>query len=516
MQNMTIKTGSILSFSALVILIIIGCDPGSGSNNEPLVPMNVTMIVDDGKSATNDTVLSVAIHGDYISRMAISIDSTFQRDVWQDYDSLIFLSVPAREGVVAVYGLFAAEGGGTTGLIRDIIEIDLHAEIIGFSVTACPETLSTGDPVTFDIITGEPGLAEVTFGNYFLDLRMWEVSPGRYSRMISIPGGIFDDSVFSTANFRDAVGNRAEPVTYPTPLVIRGRDINPHLTGSLSIPGLESETSLVRGGICFISDANAAIHLVDIAIPTTPEYIRSIPMSGWCRGMAANERLLYLADGDAGLAILGIFPPNTADVIGRSFITGHTLDVELDERFVYVSTFLSGLWVLDVNDWSSPEILARLQIGGYGEVAIRNGNVLFLAGRPSVASIDISDARNPVLLNEFPVDGDILDGVYFEDKLFLATYTKGVVVIDVADPVNPRLLFEHEGFGNVASVALLPPYLAVSRGSSISIVNAGAPDRLPVIGTIVGLHGAKALAVVDNSLFIGGDGWFYTAEIYDE
>ncbi len=497
------------------ILDLLGCDPGSRSDRRSFIPANISMTIDNGSEATNDTVLRVSIRGDYISRMAVTTDSFFRGVEWTNFDSLIFLPIRAQEGRASVFGRFMAEGGGTTSVLKDDIEIDLSATIREFDVSAESDTLETGDLVTFEVETGESGLAEVTFGSYYSDLRLSEVSRGLFSRTIVIPGGIIDDSVISVAKFRDAVGNVAYEVASEHSLVIRGREIRPHLLGSLRISNMGGVACLVRGSVCFISDLNSKLHLVDVLSPSNPAYMRSIETSGWCGGMAANDRLLYLADGNAGVAIVGIFPANSASIIGASHeVSGAAADIELDGDYLYVSTDVSGLWVIDANDWIRPTVIAHLEIPGSGDMIIRHDNILFIAGTPSVACIDISNPRHPILLKEFAVEGDINDGIYYENKLFLATDTRGVVIYDVSDPSNPMLHSEHYEFVRATSITLMAPYIAIGRGTTITIVNGASPDILPVMGDVGGLRGIAGIEVFDNQLYVVGDGWFYTVGLY--
>ncbi len=501
---------------ALILALFFGCDPGTKSDRRNFAPLNVQMILNDGSPATNDTLLRISIRGNYISRLAVTTDPLLRGAEWRDYDSLIYLPVPAREGIVDVYGRFAADGGETTSVLTDDIEIDFSARINRFDVSAPSETLTTGELISFEVESGESGLAEVSFGSYFSDIRLTEGSKGLFSRTITIPGGIIDDSVFSIAKFRDAAGNSAEPVRSAAPLVLRGREIRPHLLGSLRIEGMAGVACLVRGSVSFVSDRNSKLHLIDVLDPSTPSYMRVIETSGWSGGMAATDRLLYLADGDAGLAIITIYHPNTAAIISRSHqVSGRVTDVIIDGAYVYVSTHISGLWVIDANDWISPRVIARLQIGGYGKAMVQQERTLFIAGQPSVACVDVADPRYPILLCEFAVDGDINDAITYEGRLYLATDTRGVVIYDVHDPSNPVFHSEHSELGGTKSIALMAPYMAVGRGSIVTVVNGAVPDRLPVIGDVGGLRGVAGIDFFENQLFIAGDGWFYTIALFD-
>ncbi len=514
MRNFKFQLLPFIGFTGILLLSSYGCRLGSKSEPDILIPANVSLTLNGGEEATRDTVLSVEIGGDYISKMIVSADSTFSSAEWLPYDSLIYLSVSSLEGTTGVFGRFASDGGGTTSVVSDHIEIDLSAHIESVNVHARAETLATGDVVTFEVVTGEPGYAEMSFGNYFSQLKLNEEARGTFSRSITIPAGIIDDSVFSVASFRDLVGNRAIPTMSEHSLVIRGREIDPHLTGTLRIPDMKGEDCLVRGNVCFISDQYAKIHLVDVLDLEYPAYMRSIETSGWCGGMDANERILYLADGEAGVAIVGIFPPISASIIGRATVSDRTTDVELDGYNVYVSTHLSGLCIVDANDWIRPEVVARLQISGNGEIIIRNENILFIAGTPSVACVDVSDSKNPILLTEFLVDGDVLDGIYYENKLYLVTDTRGVILYDVTDPANPVLHSVHQKFRNTTSIALMAPYIVIGRESGITIANGAVPDLLPVVGSFGGLREVKGIEVSEHKIFISGDGWFYTAALY--
>jgi hypothetical protein len=256
------------------------------------------------------------------------------------------------------------------------------------------------------------------------------------------------------------------------------------------------------------------MHLIDVFYPTAPRYVKSIQMGDWPGGMDANSSLMFVADGETGVAVVSLFPPESAEVIGRALIP-KARDVTVTDNFAFAVSEFTGLWVLDARNWSRPELLANLGMMHYGEHVVRGDSILYVLGISGLATVSISDPLAPRLLSETTIFGPPNNLAYYDHRLYISTETFGVLVYDVSDAANPILEYSHSDLVPAYALYVYPPYLLISRGSSITIVNAAVPRSLPRIGEIRGLAGVRCMTVNQNEIYAAGDGWFYVCDFFD-
>lgn len=501
--------GGIAGLALFGIWLATGCDQSS----RPQPQISIWLTIDDGAAATRDTMLVVRVGGEHYDWMALTTDPTFANVNWAQFDTVVMVPVPAVEGSVSVYGRFATSDGSTTGVVSDDIEIDLTARINSFTVIAPDDTLEPGDQVEFNILTGESGVAGVSFGRYLTGLRLSEFAIGYFRRTLEVPDGFVEDSVIAGSFFTDRVGNTAAPAIAGNVFVIRGNRLSPHIISRLPLSGGEGAQVWLHGDVSFVSNGlDHKLHLVDVSSPPSPAYQRSLPMGQWPSGMAGNDQVLLVADGETGVAVVGM---EAAKVVGQARISGQARDVVLNGGLAYVATVYSGLYVLNARELERPSMVGHRETMGYGEAVTRNGDIAYMSGTSGLAILDVSRPHDPQILSELSVEGEPSDLVYYEGRLYIAAPHLGLVVIDVGDPTNPLIVSERTDLLGAVSLALQPPHLFVGLGSAVKVVNAGRPEELPVVGEFGGLSGAYGMFVTPQRLYIAAEDWFYIADLYD-
>lgn len=179
---------------------------------------------------------------------------------------------------------------------------------------------------------------------------------------------------------------------------------------------------------------------------------------------------------------LGIPPVSTDEngVTRSSFTRSVTGPVLGDQDLVYVPYWDSGTMILDVSDPSDPTLVGRTQVESNeagnthsvwladdGNIMIetfevgspnedQNDAIEFAWGHPRI--YDISDPSNPVRLSSFelpstrqdPPDPGFLgvhDPTVRGSTMFLSWFGEGVVVADISDPTEAKLLDQFEPSG---------------------------------------------------------------------
>jgi hypothetical protein len=508
--------------ATLVMLVAMQCFVVSCDADKPVVqsingnPENVIMTIDDGREVTRDSNLVVRITGEDIAKMQISLDSLLTNTAWELYSPTRNITVPSREGLVTVYGRFISISGHVSTVKKASIRIDLTCNILSFDLFSNSDTLEMGSEVRFVMHTGEDGVANVEFSNFISGYRLYPDSVGIFSRTLTIPYGVRDSSAQARGSFTDAAGNTSAVVVNTTKFFIKGAVLQPRLLSHVNIPGAKCWDVIYRNGFVFLSDWFHSLYLIDARDPARLQLVRSIATADWTAGMSADNRMLLVADGDNGVDVIGINPPESATLVGRAIVDGKARDVLIDGNIAYVACIYTGLWVINFLNPYQPIVISHVDIGGYGETLCLHDTTVFVSGTSGVAAIGVADSSKPHLLSEMIVDGEPQAMVYYEDKLYIGTENAGLTLINVQDPFNMEVSTEYMQYNHIHGFCLTPPYLYMSSGSSIKVLNIGLEQDPTLVAEVSGFSNPAGLTINEGCLYVAGDDGMSVLKLFSD
>lgn len=133
---------------------------------------------------------------------------------------------------------------------------------------------------------------------------------------------------------------------------------------------------------------------------------------------------------------------------------------------------------------------------------VYSDDVAYVSGNDGVEVIDVSDRSNPIRLTSIGNTGGVFGLFIVGDTLYVAAESNGLMMYDVSNPSNPRLL------GSSPCVFSLNVYVQgglafVSSGSSFSIVNVSDPENTVIVSTVLGDERSYRTHVVGDTLYLG-------------
>jgi hypothetical protein len=235
-----------------------------------------------------------------------------------------------------------------------------------------------------------------------------------------------------------------------------------------------------------------------LSLPLFASYEPIFPFHDGPHPAALADGVLYVPLGESGLV--------TADVAGASprllvhFPDVVLRDVALDGATLYGVDRMT-LRALDVADPAKPRLIGSLgswadDPGYVGDaIAVRDGRAYTTGGGPwsgSVASairiFDVGDPADMRLLGDLPgyPGADLaLDG----DRAYVASFTGGLKIYDVAQPGAIALLGESGTGGSAMRVVVAPPFAYVlNAGDDLSLAAFDVSDpTAPVLADLIAL-----------------------------
>ena len=167
-----------------------------------------------------------------------------------------------------------------------------------------------------------------------------------------------------------------------------------------------------------------------------------------------------------------------------------------------------GLQLFDVRNLPSV-----VQIGGWSEFSVQayavalSGKYAYVAaGGRGLQVIDVSDPAQPKPAGEYSSGGMAQDVVVVGTTAYIADSTAGLQVIDISNPTTPKLLSEYQTGGSSGDAAVVGDIAFVADGYAglqvIDLSDPAHPERVGGYNT-----GGRALGVVvDGSFAYVADG----------
>lgn len=237
----------------------------------------------------------------------------------------------------------------------------------------------------------------------------------------------------------------------------------------------------IHNDIAFISGGGQGVHRIDLIHPQglTAGLGLDIPTPGIAYDVVVDNVFAYVADGSSGLSIIDVSSAKTA-VVANFAMSGTAEGVFVTADYVFVANGM-GLWVKPKSplDNSTPSIADSF---GYSIDVYVNGNYAYVLNSGNSASTSTgfeifqvtpqaegSPSLTPV--GTYLSPGIAKDIYVSENYAYVADYTDGLQIIDVADPSNPALVgnYNTPGYTQAVHVVGNYAYLGVSGAGPVIV-----------------------------------------------
>ncbi|MFI3197633.1 MAG: Ig-like domain-containing protein, partial [Methylococcaceae bacterium] len=219
---------------------------------------------------------------------------------------------------------------------------------------------------------------------------------------------------------------------------------NPTALSSITIPGYANNVD-VAGDYAYVAAGSKGLQIIDVSNRSNPAIVGSFDTAGTAIDVRVVGNVVYLADGDHGLQIIDVTDPTAPTLLASYETAGIAQDVKVDNQFAYIADGNSGLEIVDVRKPAQP--LSAGSLTGLGEakgVDAQGNNVVVVAGS-SVYVIDVTDKANPVKKGSLGI-GPVQDVALKDNYAYVAAYSSGWKVVDIADPTQPTVVAGNADF----------------------------------------------------------------------
>jgi len=208
-----------------------------------------------------------------------------------------------------------------------------------------------------------------------------------------------------------------------------------------------------------------------------------------------------VAAGSAGLKVINIDDPTTPILIG-SRLAGDAQAVALTGSYAVIADGERGLRIMDVREPSRPVRLSSTEGLSGRDVAVMGEYAFLATGEKGLVSVDISIPSEPDVTGAVNV-GSLSTLVLHDNMLAASGDTGGLVLFDVSNPQNPRLLSQLHGI-NAVNLSFSGDFILALGEGELFVVDIRIPEE-PFVFDSLPMAATSSLAVHGDDLLVSSD-----------
>ena len=245
----------------------------------------------------------------------------------------------------------------------------------------------------------------------------------------------------------------------------------------------------IPGDMGFVAEGPGGLRVLDLADPAAPQTLGTLDTPGTAGAVAGGDGVAYVADLNFGLQVIDVSDPSNPESIGSVWTSGWPRELTLAENTLFLGTEYGNGGLIEILDASTPESPAPI-----GFVDLEDELATEILLRHDLAHVtcrsfdgtggsyrifDVGDPAAPVQVSRFPLTGPGAGLEVQDDHAYLADSVGRMVVLNVADPVNPIFMGQLiiSGPSDFSRLGLHGLPVASRRTSSVSAAVRGARPR---------------------------------------
>ncbi|NVJ66636.1 MAG: hypothetical protein HWE16_09105 [Gammaproteobacteria bacterium] len=169
--------------------------------------------------------------------------------------------------------------------------------------------------------------------------------------------------------------------------------------------------------------------------------VSSLPTDGVIRDMLVHGKTLYIADGAGWLRLIDISKPKKMKYLSGFDLKRKIRGIAYHDDKIYLAAEWGGIHILDVSDKENPVSLSSIKAGYALDVVVENDTAFVAGGQKGLFMVNIKDPREPKLISTFDISGssagiDVRKGLLY--VVNMDDNEPALSIIDVKDPAKPK------------------------------------------------------------------------------
>jgi hypothetical protein len=306
---------------------------------------------------------------------------------------------------------------------------------------------------------------------------------------------------------------------------LRSIDISDPLAPRPQAVSLDSYQDIIdmdwRGDHLLIVDASSGLHIYRKNAEGPPTSVASLGLRSHIRSWDMDGHRGYALSLNGKLKVIDAADPGHPKLLATLDMGGRRQSITVRDGFALVCSGADGIQVWDVRDLERAYIVGEIAISWPESEFIKAHDVsweddlaVIAVGDGGVLILDMSDPRDPRLLGRFNGAGYAFKVWLHERLAYIRTSRQGLLLLDLKNPSQPVLMGSLETRSRINDLMFDPPYvwMALDSGGVIAVpmpieaaqVEVESEERLRVVFPDPPLPGSYILNIFssqDNQIF---------------
>lgn len=213
-----------------------------------------------------------------------------------------------------------------------------------------------------------------------------------------------------------------------------------------TLPTRYARRVIVDGNYAYVPDGDSGgLRIFDISNPTLPVQQSFVQYGGYVLDIAAQDGYAYTAAYADGLMIWDVHDPLAPRLVRQIILPSYATAVEVQGNRAYVTIAWGGVTVIDISNPLTAHLIGSIDTAYYATKVVPDGNRVFVADEFGGAYTFNVTNNAPTLIGRWPPVGwtpavDAEDVAFLGDKMYIAAYEQGVLVLDLSVPSDALLI----------------------------------------------------------------------------
>ena len=253
---------------------------------------------------------------------------------------------------------------------------------------------------------------------------------------------------------------------------------HPSIIGSYYQSGLPFKVD-VSGNIAVLANIYVGVEIINLSDLANPVKIDQYTGSGEAYDVQIIGEIAYIADWSRGLVLLNISDPSVVSEISRFSISGACTQLHVVNNIAYITDHHSSYTAIRLIDVINPHSMSQVGYYSLNNVDFWNpyvyDNVIYIANHGSSGGefyfLDASNYSQITSIRQFNDEG-MINAAFINNSIgYFAGYENGLIIVDLMDLSNPRVIGRHfDGGHSIDVVAVGDIAYVADREDGLEIV----------------------------------------------
>jgi hypothetical protein len=261
---------------------------------------------------------------------------------------------------------------------------------------------------------------------------------------------------------------------------------------------------------CVVGRASSGIRTIDVSDPWNPSLLAFVSTPGVEPvDIKVSDSWGYVADLEGGFLVWDLLDPANPRFSAMVGLPNSAYEIALSGSYAVVADSTGGIFVIQIPE---PVIVASLNTPGVEVGVTVEGSLAYVAAVDRLNVVDIADPLAPRLLASTPTPGFAQKVAIAGEHAFVADGPDGLTVVDVSDPFAPEVIATLD-LGAYAAAVTVSDGVAFVAAGGLQVVDVSDPAA-PRHRATVHIEIPKTIAVRDSDLYLadGARGFAFLPE----